>query len=76
MNHIEKIIFKPYTISFLLLLLPPPHTQKKSIHTYLLTYLSCGKLFGAGVILATGFIHMFPSADQVGKSYLCMYVWK
>ena len=28
-------------------------------------YLSCGKLFGAGVILATGFIHMFPTADQV-----------
>ncbi len=26
--------------------------------------ISCGKLFGAGVILATGFIHMFPSSDQ------------
>lgn len=27
-------------------------------------YFSCGKLFGAGVILATGFIHMFPGADK------------
>ena len=28
-------------------------------------YLSCGKMFGAGVILATGFIHLFAPADQV-----------
>ncbi len=27
--------------------------------------LACGKLLGAGVILATGFIHMFPAANQV-----------
>lgn len=37
-------------------------------------YLACGKMFGAGVILSTSLIHMFPAADQVHQSFIVSHL--